>query len=375
MADGARQLLGAPIAAQIRAAVELDVADFAAAHGRPPGLAVVIVGRDAPSTVYLGQILRSCAKVGIDGRLVEIEGRVSAARLRRQILDLNDDPLIDGIIVQMPLPPGLPLATVIDALDPAKDVDGIHPRNAGLLALGYDGFLPTTAHAAVEILKASGIRIDGRRAVVVGRSNVVGKPAAMLLLRENATVTICHSRTRDLKRHVKSAEIVVVAAGRPGLITGEMLRRGAVVVDVGINVVEGGIVGDVEFESANRVASAITPVPGGVGPVTNALLLTHVMRAARAHVEAEAAGGTASVGARSVRRGDAPARATAPGPRVAATIVGAGKAVRSATAAGTSRATSLATAGTPTGHRRSKASVAAVPPTADRLPTEPAARR
>jgi methylenetetrahydrofolate dehydrogenase (NADP+)/methenyltetrahydrofolate cyclohydrolase len=287
VAGGARLLLGGPIATEIRASVEVDVADFVATYGYRPGLAVVIVGKDAPSTVYLGQILRSCARVGIEGRLVEIEGRVSAARLRRQIIELNEDPLVSGIIVQMPLPPGLPLATVIEALDPAKDVDGIHPRNAGLMTLGYDGFLPTTAHAAVEVLKRSGIEIDGRPAVVVGRSNVVGKPAAILLLRENATVTVCHSHTRNLAKHVKAAEIVVVAAGRPGLITGDMLRRGAVVVDVGINVVEGGIVGDVEFESASRVASAITPVPGGVGPVTNALLLTHVMRAARARADTE----------------------------------------------------------------------------------------
>jgi methylenetetrahydrofolate dehydrogenase (NADP+)/methenyltetrahydrofolate cyclohydrolase len=279
---GARILLGGPIAGEIRAAVEADVASFVATYGYRPGLAIVIVGKDAPSTVYLGQILRSCERVGIEGRLVEIEGRVSAGRLRRQIEELNEDPLVSGIIVQMPLPPGLPLAAVIETLDPAKDVDGIHPHNAGLLALGFDGFLPTTAHAAVEILRRSAIEIDGRRAVVVGRSNVVGKPAAMLLLRENATVTICHSHTRDLARHVKAADIVLVAAGRPGLITGDMLRRGAVVVDVGINVIEGGIVGDVDFESARRVASAITPVPGGVGPVTSALLLTHVMRAARA---------------------------------------------------------------------------------------------
>jgi methylenetetrahydrofolate dehydrogenase (NADP+)/methenyltetrahydrofolate cyclohydrolase len=293
----ARLLLGAPIATEIRASVEADVAAFTAEYGYRPGLAVVIVGRDAPSTVYLGQILRSCAKVGIDGRLVEIEGRVSPARLRRQILELNEDPLISGIIVQMPLPAGLPLATVIDVLDPAKDVDGIHPRNAGLLALGYDGFLPTTAHAAVEILKRSGIEIDGRRAVVVGRSNVVGKPAAMLLLRENATVTICHSHTRDLERQLQSAEIVVVAAGRPGLITGDLLSPGVVVVDVGINVVEGGIVGDVDFASASVVASAITPVPGGVGPVTNALLLTHVMRAARSQAADEPSGVRMATGA------------------------------------------------------------------------------
>ena len=308
----ARLLLGGPIATEIRASVETDVASFVASYGYRPGLAIVIVGKDAPSTVYLGQILRSCAQVGIEGRLVEIEGRVSAARLRRQLVELNEDPLVSGIIVQMPLPPGLPLASVLDTLDPGKDVDGIHPRNAGLLTLGYDGFLPTTAHAAVEILKRSGIQIDGRTAVVVGRSNVVGKPAAALLLRENATVIICHSHTRDLAKHVKSADIVLVAAGQPGLITGNMLRRGAVVLDVGINVVEGGIVGDVDFASASPVASAITPVPGGVGPVTNALLLTHVMRAARAQAAAESAGGGATSGQDRVgRRSGTPVRAAA----------------------------------------------------------------
>jgi methylenetetrahydrofolate dehydrogenase (NADP+)/methenyltetrahydrofolate cyclohydrolase len=276
----ARLLQGAPIANEIRAAVRTDVDAFRARYGYPPGLAVVIVGKDAPSTVYLQQILRSCRTVGVDGRLVELEGRVSPALLRRQLEELNEDPLISGIIVQMPLPPEIPLTTVFDALDPRKDIDGIHPRNTGLMTLGEDGFLPTTAQAAVEILKRSGIEIEGRRAVVVGRSNVVGKPAAILLLREHATVTICHSRTRDLARIVREAEIVVVAAGRPALIRGDMLRAGAVVVDVGINVVEGRLVGDVEFESARGVASAITPVPGGVGPVTNALLMTHVLRAA-----------------------------------------------------------------------------------------------
>lgn len=278
-----RLLLGAPIAAEIRASVANDVAAIRGRRGHAPTLAIVLVGRDAPSAVYLNQILRSCAKVGIDGRLVEIPGRASAAAVRQEIERLNEDPLVAGIIVQMPLPKRIPLSTVIDTLDPAKDIDGLHPRNAGLLSLGYDGFLPTTAHAAVEILKRSGIPLAGRRVTLVGRSNVVGKPAALLLLRENATVTICHSRTADLAHHTRDAEIVIVAAGVPGLITGEMLSPGAVVVDVGINVVGDRIVGDVDFESASRVASAITPVPGGVGPVTNALLLTHLVRAAQAH--------------------------------------------------------------------------------------------
>jgi len=278
--SGARRLEGAPIAAEIRTAVAEDVASFTAAHGRAPRLAVVIVGRDAPSTVYLEQILRGCAKVGIEASFVELEGEATEASVTSAIRALNADPGVDGVIVQMPLPPSIRLRSVIDAIDPAKDIDGIHPLNAGLLRLGYDGFLPATAHAAVEILRRSGVEIAGKDAVVIGRSAVVGMPAAFLLVTEDATVTVCHSRIRDLATHVAHADIVVVAAGRPGLITGAMLKPGAVVVDVGINVVEGRIVGDVEFESAARIASAITPVPGGVGPLTNALLLTHLIRAA-----------------------------------------------------------------------------------------------
>lgn len=280
--DGPRLLLGAPIAAEIRASVASDIAAFRGRRGYAPTLAVVLVGRDAPSAVYLGQILRSCEKVGIEGRLVEIPGRASSASIRQEIERLNADPTVAGVIVQMPLPKRIPLSSVMDALDPAKDIDGLHPRNAGLMTLGYEGFLPTTAHASVELLKRSGIPLAGKRAVIVGRSNVVGKPAALLLLREHATVTVCHSRTADLAHHTRDAEIVIVAAGVAGLVTGDMLSPGVVVVDVGINVVGDRLVGDVDFESASRVASAITPVPGGVGPVTNALLLTHLVRAAQA---------------------------------------------------------------------------------------------
>jgi len=210
----------------------------------------------------------------------DLEARVTAA-----IESLNDDPLVAGIIVQMPLPPSVRLRTIIDTIDPAKDIDGIHPLNAGLLRLGYEGFLPATAHAAIEMLHRYDIPIVGREAVVVGRSNVVGMPAAFMLVREHATVTVCHSKTVDLAAHVRRAEILVVAAGRPGLITGSMLRPGAVVVDVGINVVGDAIVGDVDIDSARSVAGAITPVPGGVGPVTNAILLTHLVRAAVAQAD------------------------------------------------------------------------------------------
>jgi methylenetetrahydrofolate dehydrogenase (NADP+)/methenyltetrahydrofolate cyclohydrolase len=281
---GARLLEGAPIAAEIRAKVASDVADFVAAQGRPPALAVVVCGRSAPSMVYLERILRACASAGIDGRFVDVPGDdapTQARELAAAVRRLSEDATVTGIIVQMPLPPGISLRVVVDAIDPLKDIDGIHPLNAGLLRLGYEGFVPATAHAALEMLERSGVTIPGAEAVVIGRSPVVGMPVAFMLVKSSATVTVCHSRTRDLAAHTRRADIVVVAAGHPGLVTGEMLKPGAVVIDVGINVVDGRIVGDVDFASASQVASAITPVPGGVGPLTNALLLAHLVRAAQ----------------------------------------------------------------------------------------------
>jgi methylenetetrahydrofolate dehydrogenase (NADP+) / methenyltetrahydrofolate cyclohydrolase len=288
--DRPRLLSGSPIAAEIRAGLARDFAAFTERWGYAPTLAVVLVGADAPSAVYLQQILRTCQKVGVVGRPVEIGSEVTPDAVCDEIEKLNADPSVSGIIVQMPLPAHIPLRTVIDSIDPAKDIDGIHPRNAGLLSLGYDGFLPATAQASVEILKRSGIEIAGKRVVVIGRSNVVGKPAALLLVREHGTVTVLHSKTADLAHHTRDAEILIVAAGKPGLVTGEMLSPGAVVVDVGINVVPDGnggerLVGDVDFESASAVVSAITPVPGGVGPLTNALLLSHLLTAATAQAE------------------------------------------------------------------------------------------
>jgi methylenetetrahydrofolate dehydrogenase (NADP+)/methenyltetrahydrofolate cyclohydrolase len=253
--EGPRLLKGGPIASVIREQVAADVVTFKAEHGSTPTLAILVVGADAPSLVYLHKILDGC-------RLV-----------------------VAGIIVQQPLPKGIGLRAVIDVLDPLRDIDGIHPLNAGLLSLGYDGFLPATAHASIEILKQSGIDLAGKHAVVVGRSNVIGKPAALLLLRENATVTVCHSKTANLPDVIRTADIVVVAIGKAGFVTGDMLKKGAVVVDVGINVVDGKLVGDVDAASASRVASAITPVPGGVGPLTNAILLTHLVQAARAQAQ------------------------------------------------------------------------------------------
>ena len=300
--DGSPRLLaGGPIAIEIRSQLASQFAAFKDLYGYTPILAVVLVGADAPSAVYLQQILRTCEKVGAQGRLAEIGSQATADAVCEVIERLNRDPAVAGIIVQMPLPAQIPLRTVIDAIDPSKDIDGIHPRNAGLLSLGYDGFLPATAQASVEILKRSGVQISGKRVVVVGRSNVVGKPAALLLLREHGTVSVLHSRTPDLARYTREAEILVVAVGRPGLITGEMISPGVVIVDVGINVVpdphgEGAgavkLVGDVDFDSAAPIASAITPVPGGVGPLTNALLLTHLLQAATQQAQRRAPAGS-----------------------------------------------------------------------------------
>jgi methylenetetrahydrofolate dehydrogenase (NADP+)/methenyltetrahydrofolate cyclohydrolase len=279
--EGPRLLRGGPIAAAIREQVAADVVGFKDEFGYTPALAVVVVGRDAPSAVYLHKILDGCRLVGIEDRLVELPADAGEADIGAALRGLQADPRVAGIITQMPLPKGIPLKAVIDVLDPLRDIDGIHPLNAGLLSLGYDGFLPATAHASIEILRQSGIDISGRRAVVVGRSNVIGKPAALLLLRENATVTVCHSKTADLADVIRTADIVIVAIGRANFVTGDMLKAGAVVVDVGINVVDGKLTGDVDFATASRVASAITPVPGGVGPLTNAILLTHLVQAAR----------------------------------------------------------------------------------------------
>jgi methylenetetrahydrofolate dehydrogenase (NADP+)/methenyltetrahydrofolate cyclohydrolase len=284
VASRARRLEGAPFAGEIRERVAADVAAYVKEHGHPPGLAVVVCGRSAPSMVYLERILKACAQVGIQSSLVDVPGddpESQEAALTASIHRLNADPRVAGIIVQLPLPTGVRLRAVVDAIDPLKDIDGIHPLNAGLLRLGYEGFLPATAHAALEMIHRSGAAIRGADAVVIGRSPVVGMPLAFMLTKEDATVTLCHSKTRHLADKVRRADIVVVAAGHPGLVTGDMLKTGAVVIDVGINVVDGRIVGDVDFASAEMVASAITPVPGGVGPLTNALLLSHLMRAAQ----------------------------------------------------------------------------------------------
>ena len=277
----ARLLYGGPIAAELRSQVKRGVADFSRRYGFRPVLAAVKVGRQRASSVYVNQILRTSELVGVPTRVLDLPATTTPAELTRELELLNADENVAGVIVQMPLPRHIPLSTVTDTILPAKDIDGIHPLNAGLMTLGFEGFLPACAEAAVQILQASGYDLVGKRAVVIGRSNVVGKPVQILLVREHCTVTVCHRRTRDLPVEVRRADVVVSAAGHAGLIKGEMLTPGALVVDVGINVTPTGIVGDVDYASASEVAAAITPVPGGVGPLTNAVLLEHLLRAAR----------------------------------------------------------------------------------------------
>lgn len=280
--SGARILDGVAIADQIRGEVRAELDAIGRIRGGLPVVQVFLVGDDAPSRVYAGRITRHAAAVGAQGVITELPATITPVDLAYRLEAASADPAVGGIIVQMPLPPTIPVRAIADALDPVKDIDGIHPHNAGLLAQGLGGHWPSCAEAAVEILLRSGIDPKGQRAVVIGRSNVVGKPVGLLLLRHDATVTVCHRKTRDLAAEVRRADIVVVAAGSPGLVTGDMVRPGAVVVDCGINVVDGSIVGDVERMTVEPIASAMTPVPGGVGPVTNAVLLRHLAAAIRA---------------------------------------------------------------------------------------------
>jgi methylenetetrahydrofolate dehydrogenase (NADP+)/methenyltetrahydrofolate cyclohydrolase len=263
-----------------------DMGRLVEACGYVPEVRVLLVGEDPASEVYARRILRAAQDVGSRGHVVRLGAHEPAGAVRSVLEECSEDPLVAGVILQLPLPQGLAVADVIDGLDPRKDLDGIHPLNAGLISRRRGGFAPSCAEAAVLILKRSGIELKGRPTVVIGRSNVVGRPAGLLLTAEDATVTVCHRRTRDLDAVVRAAEVVVVAAGSPGLIRGDIVRPGAVVVDCGVNVrSDGTIVGDVDRPSVLPVAGALTPVPGGVGPVTNAVLMEHLASAAAAASE------------------------------------------------------------------------------------------
>jgi len=271
---------GKAVAATLRSQVAEGVATFQAQTGRAPGLAVVLVGEDAASSVYV----RSKGKATVAAGMVSVEHRLPAdaeqAALMALVAELNADPAIDGILVQLPLPSHMDAQAVISAIDPNKDVDGFHPANAGRLATGLPALVPCTPLGCLMLLKSVHPSLSGLDAVVVGRSNIVGKPMAQLLLGESCTVTIAHSRTRDLPARLRAADIVVAAVGIPQMIQGDWIKPGATVIDVGINRTETGLVGDVDFAGAVAVAGAITPVPGGVGPMTIACLLRNTLEAA-----------------------------------------------------------------------------------------------
>ena len=273
----ARVIDGKAAAAGLRAAVGAEVARFRAATGRAPGLAVVLVGEDPASAVYVRAKGKATREAGMESFEHRLTATATQAELESLVDTLNADPAVDGILVQLPLPPQIDETAIITRIDPDKDVDGFHPVNAGRLAIGLEGFVPCTPLGCLKLLQAELGDLSGRTAVVIGRSNIVGKPMALLLLQQSCTVTIAHSRTRDLPEVVRCADILVAAVGRPGMVKGDWLKPGACVIDVGINRTEAGLTGDVDFASASDVAGAITPVPGGVGPMTIACLIRNTL--------------------------------------------------------------------------------------------------
>ncbi len=270
---------GKAIAFQIRESIKQEVTSIHDKLGKRPGLAVVLVGDDPSSKVYVNMKKKACIEAGIYSEEHILSKSTNQEELIKLIEKLNDTPEIHGILVQLPLPDHINEDVILNAIDPLKDVDGFHPINTGSLMIGNPNFVPCTPAGVIKLIESTGIDIKGKRAVVVGRSNIVGKPVSLLLLENHATVTICHSRTKDLDTECKNADILVVAIGRSEMISGDMIKPGAIVIDVGVNRTEKGLVGDVKFEEAKNIASHITPVPGGVGPMTIAMLMQNTLRA------------------------------------------------------------------------------------------------
>ncbi len=275
---------GKTIAQQIRDEIKQTVQQQVAAGQRPPGLAVILVGNDPASEVYVGHKRRACEEVGFHSEAHNLDDSVSEAELLALIERLNNDDRIDGILVQLPLPAHIDAETIIEAILPSKDVDGFHPYNVGRLAVRLPLLRSCTPYGVIHLLDSVGEVYKGRNAVVVGASNIVGRPMSLELLLAGATVTVCHRFTSDLEDHVRRADILVVAVGKPGIVKGEWIKPGATVIDVGINRTnDGKLVGDVDFDTARQRAAYITPVPGGVGPMTVAILLKNTLYAARLH--------------------------------------------------------------------------------------------
>jgi len=274
-------IVGAEVAAEIRAALKEEVAQLKK-QGIHPGLAVILIGDDPASHSYVKGKEKACHEIGIYSEVVRRDASITQEELLAMVEEYNQNPNIHGILVQLPLPKHISEKGVIDAISPEKDVDGFTPINVGNMLIGNDCYLPCTPHGIIELIKRSGQSIEGKHAVVIGRSNIVGKPVAMLLLQENATVTIAHSRTKDLASITRQADILVVAVGRAEMIRAEHVKSGAVVIDVGVNRnAEGKLVGDVHFDSVKEVASYLTPVPRGVGPMTITMLMKNTVEAAK----------------------------------------------------------------------------------------------
>ncbi|SCY98697.1 bifunctional methylenetetrahydrofolate dehydrogenase/methenyltetrahydrofolate cyclohydrolase FolD [Alkaliphilus peptidifermentans] len=277
----AKVIDGKAISKEIREGISKEVSEIKEKFNITPGLAVVIVGNDPASHTYVGMKEKSCTSVGMYSEVHRLPEETTQEELLQLINQLNEDNKIHGILVQVPLPGGINENIINSYIKTEKDVDGFHAINSGNLFLGEDSIVPCTPKGIIELIKSTGASISGKNAVVVGRSNIVGKPAAVLLLQENATVTICHSKTKDLKEYLLKADIVVAAVGKPELVKGDMIKEGAIVIDAGTTVVDGKLVGDVEYSKACEVASHITPVPGGVGPMTIAMLLENTLEAAK----------------------------------------------------------------------------------------------
>jgi methylenetetrahydrofolate dehydrogenase (NADP+)/methenyltetrahydrofolate cyclohydrolase len=278
----ARTIDGKAVAAAVRERVRVDVAAYEEETGRVPTLATVIVGDDPASEIYVRNKHKACEEVGMRSVHHGLVAATSEEELLGLIASLGNDDDVDGILVQLPVPAHIDPDAVVAAIDPGKDVDGLTPQNAGLLAHGTPGLVPCTPAGVIELLAHEGVELEGAEAVVVGRSKLVGIPVARLLLAANATVTVCHSRTRDLAASCRRADVLVAAVGVPELLGADAVKPGAVVIDVGMNRTDDGLRGDVDFDAAAAVASAITPVPGGVGPMTIAMLLVNTLQAARA---------------------------------------------------------------------------------------------
>ena len=278
----ARLIDGRAIAAQLRDDIRQRVQRRGDAGERPPGLAVVLVGENDASRVYVRNKRNACAEVGFVSRAHDLPPSTTEAQLLALIAELNADAAVDGILVQLPLPGHIDDTRIIEAIDPAKDVDGFHPYNLGRLAQKRPGLRPCTPFGVMHLLQSTGESLEGKRAVVVGASNIVGRPMALELLLARCTTTVCHSRTRDLEAEVGRAEVLVVAVGKPDFIPGAWVPRGSLVIDVGMNRLDGRLVGDVGFEVARERAAWITPVPGGVGPMTVAVLLANTLQASEA---------------------------------------------------------------------------------------------